>query len=93
MDPVNRALWWREHDPELVARTRWFMNWHEYFSLLLTGRPVIDASDAGTWAIFDVASGSWSPDRIVETGSTRLAAIDRAERGPDRSHHEERRST
>ena len=30
MDPVNRALWWRATNPATVARTRWFMNWHEY---------------------------------------------------------------
>jgi len=68
MDPVNRALWWRRNDPATVAKTRWFMNWHEYYSLLLSGRPVIDWSDAGTWATYDVATGSWSAERIAETG-------------------------
>ncbi|MFI5255351.1 MAG: L-fuculokinase, partial [Candidatus Limnocylindrales bacterium] len=68
MDPVNRALWWRQTDPATAARTRWFMNWHEYYALLLSGRPVIDWSDAGTWATYDVATGAWSPERIAETG-------------------------
>ena len=68
MDPVNRALWWRRTDPATTARTHWFMNWHEYYALLLSGRPVIDWSDAGTWATYDVATGNWSPERIVETG-------------------------
>jgi gluconokinase len=68
MDPVNRALWWRANHPDIVARTRWFMNWHEYYSLLLSGRPVVDWSDAGTWATYDVESGTWSPERIAETG-------------------------
>ena len=68
MDPVNRALWWRRTHPEITARTRWFMNWHEYYSLLLSGRPVVDWSDAGTWATYDVATGNWSPERIAETG-------------------------
>jgi xylulokinase len=68
MDPVNRALWWRKTDPATVARTRWFMNWHEYYSLLLSGRPVIDWSDAGTWATYDLATGNWSAERIAETG-------------------------
>ena len=35
---------------------------------LLTGRPVVDWSDAGTWATYDVATGGWSPARIAETG-------------------------
>jgi xylulokinase len=68
MDPVNRALWWRRERPDVTAQTRWFMNWHEYYSLLLSGRPVVDWSDAGTWATYDVASGGWSADRIAETG-------------------------
>ena len=67
MDPVNRALWWREHAPDVTERTRWFMNWHEFYALYLTGRPVVDWSDAGTWATYDVATGGWSPGRIAET--------------------------
>jgi sugar (pentulose or hexulose) kinase len=68
MDPVNRALWWRRTDPGVAARTRWFMNWHEFYALRLSGRPVVDWSDAGTWATYDVATGNWSADRIAETG-------------------------
>ncbi len=68
MDPVNRALWWQKVEPEVAARTRWFMNWHEYYALMLSGRPVVDWSDAGAWATYDVASGGWSTDRINETG-------------------------
>jgi xylulokinase len=68
MDPVNRALWWRRERPDVTAQTRWFMNWHEYFSLLLSGRPVVDWSDAGTWATYDVATAGWSAERIAETG-------------------------
>ena len=68
MDPVNRALWWRKTDPAVAAKARWFMNWHEYYALLLAGRPVVDWSDAGAWATYDVATGNWSADRIAETG-------------------------
>lgn len=68
MDPVNRALWWRKTYPDVAAKARWFMNWHEYYSLLLTGKPVVDWSDAGAWATYDVATAGWSPQRIDETG-------------------------
>ena len=68
MDPVNRALWWRKTRPDIAARARWFMNWHEYYSLLLTGKPVVDWSDAGAWATYDVATAGWSPELIDETG-------------------------
>jgi len=68
MDPINRILWWRKTDPHTAARARWFMNWHEYFALRLTGRPVVDATDAGTWMTYDRASGGWSQERIAEAG-------------------------
>ena len=68
MDPVNRALWWQRTAPDIAARTRWFMNWHEFYALYLTRRPVVDWSDAGTWATYDVAAGGWSGARIAETG-------------------------
>jgi xylulokinase len=68
MDPVNRALWWRRTEPAVAANARWFMNWHEYYALLMTGRPVVDWSDAGAWATYDVATGNWSVERITETG-------------------------
>jgi len=68
MDPVARALWWRRNHPDVASRARWFMNWHEYYSLLLTGHPVVDRSDAGTWATYDLATGEWAVDRIAETG-------------------------
>ncbi len=68
MDPVSRALWWRKARPDVAAQARWFMNWHEYYALLLSGRPVVDWSDAGAWAVYDVAAGNWSKERIAETG-------------------------
>jgi sugar (pentulose or hexulose) kinase len=68
MDPVNRALWWRATRPEIAARTSRFMNWHEYYALLLSGRPVVDWSDAGAWATYDVATAAWSAERVAETG-------------------------
>ena len=68
MDPVNRALWWRDTHPDVAGKARWFMNWHEYYSLYLAGRPVVDWSDAGAWATYDVDSAAWSADRIAETG-------------------------
>ena len=68
MDPVNRALWWRRDraggdGPDALV--------HELARVLrtaLTGRPVVDWSDAGTWATYDVATGGWSAARIAETG-------------------------
>lgn len=86
MDPVNRALRWRKTHPGVADRARWFMNCHEYYSLLLSGRPVVDWSDAGAWATYDVATAAWSAEPIAETGvGPALAARDPAERVSDRA--------
>ena len=68
MDPVNRALWWQETSPSVAGAARWFLNWHEYYALLLSGRPVTDASNAGAWATYDIEAGDWSADLVTETG-------------------------
>ena len=68
MDPVNRALWWQATCPAVGAAARRFLNWHDYYSFLLSGRAVADASDAGAWATFDIQSGAWSAERVAETG-------------------------
>ncbi len=68
MDPVNRIRWWQENHPEVAARARWFLNWHEYYALLMTGRAVTDLSSAATWGVFDLGSLAWSDELIAEVG-------------------------
>lgn len=67
MDPVNRALWWLDTHPSIAAQARWFLNWHEFYALRLTGRAVADPGGAAAWAAFDLASGGWSPERLAAT--------------------------
>lgn len=68
MDPVNRILWWQENNREAAASARWFMNWHDFYALLLSGVPVADASGAGAWAVYDLSSKTWSADLVAEVG-------------------------
>lgn len=68
MDPANRMLWWTEQAPLTLSRARWFLGWHELASLRMTGRPVIDPALASGFAIFDLATISWSLDRIEGLG-------------------------
>ena len=68
----------RATTPTSSRSTRWFMNWHEFYALLLSGRPVVDWSDAGTWATYDVATGAWSAERIAETGDRPAAGCPRS---------------
>lgn len=68
MDPTNRLLWWYRQRPEVMARARAFLGWHEFLTLRLAGLPVVDRSLAGKWLIYDLATGQWSPERIADLG-------------------------
>ena len=72
MDPTNRLLWWLQTAPRTLDGARWFLGWHELASLRLVGRPTIDPALASGFLIFDLATGTWSADR--------LAALDLDER-------------
>jgi xylulokinase len=65
MDPTNRLLWWRETEPRTLDKARWFLGWHELASLRLVGRPTVDPALASGFLIYDLASGTWSPDRLA----------------------------
>ncbi|MBA2631781.1 MAG: hypothetical protein H0U86_02065 [Chloroflexi bacterium] len=67
MDPVSRALWWLDTQPSIAAHARWFLNWHDFYVLRLTGRAVADRSGAAGWAAFDLESGGWAPERLAAT--------------------------
>jgi xylulokinase len=68
MDPLNRVLWWREHDPAVHARAARYLGWHELMTERLCGRAVIDRSLAGKFFGYDLVRGDWS--------SAQLAAFD-----------------
>jgi xylulokinase len=64
MDPLNRVLWWREHDPAIYGRADRFLGWHELMTERLCGRAVIDRSLAGKFFGYDLARASWSAARL-----------------------------
>lgn len=68
MDPTNRILWWSEQSPATMARARWFLGWHEQISLHLVGQPTIDPALASGFGIFDLATSSWSAERVSALG-------------------------
>ena len=71
MDPASRLLWWRETTPGTLAEARWFLGWHELASLKLIGRPVIDPALAAGFFLFDLATRSWSDERLDALGLDR----------------------
>lgn len=60
MDPVTRWSWWRTQYPDEATRTRWWLGWHEFCTLHLTGHPVTDPSLAAKWLAYDARTQSWS---------------------------------
>ena len=60
MDPVNRLLWWRSQHPQVMARTKRFLGWHEFLTLRLGGRAVTDHSLASKWLTYDLTARTWS---------------------------------
>jgi xylulokinase len=66
MDPVFRLLWWMKNQSSVMAMARYFLGWHEFLTLRLTGRAVTDRSLAGKWLVYDLKGQHWSPDRISQ---------------------------
>ena len=55
-----KILWIRNHEPEVYARTRWFLTSQSYIVFKLTGRPVMDHYTASTYApLLDLANRRW----------------------------------
>jgi xylulokinase len=68
MDPLFRYRWWAKYHPELVEKARYFLGWHDFLTLRISGRDVTDRSQAGRWAIWDLARADWDPERVAEFG-------------------------
>jgi xylulokinase len=66
MDPVFRLLWWRKVHPEIVSRARYFLGWHDFLALRISGRIATDRSTASRYLAYDLRTNSWSPERVAE---------------------------
>jgi xylulokinase len=55
-----KALWVRDHEPELFARTRLLLLPKDYIRYRLTGVAAMEISDAAGTCLLDVKSGAWS---------------------------------
>jgi xylulokinase len=67
---LPRLRWIAHHEPETVARARWFLLPKDYIRYCLTGAVGTDSTDAGGTMLFDGRVGCWSP------GLVELALID-----------------
>jgi xylulokinase len=66
MDPINRYLWLTAQAPAVMAQADRLVGWHEFLTLRLAGRAVVDRSLASKWAVFDIATGGWSAERVKQ---------------------------
>ncbi|MPY90166.1 MAG: hypothetical protein GEU99_19860 [Luteitalea sp.] len=66
MDPVNRYLWLKKHNPAAMEGANRLVGWHEFLTLRLAGRAVVDRSLASKWAVFDITTGGWSTQRLEQ---------------------------
>ncbi len=68
-DPV--LLWLQEHLPSVLAAARCSLTTTGYINFRLTGRPVLNPSDASILFAFDLAQGQWSQKLIESFGLPR----------------------
>lgn len=56
------------HEPELARRTARYLGVHDHLVARLTGRPVLDPSNAGVSQLADVRTGRWDDDLLALAG-------------------------
>lgn len=60
-----KVLWIERHEPDVAARTRWYLTSQSYLVARLTGRVVIDHATAGYFhPCYDLDRQEWSLDGI-----------------------------
>ena len=62
---VEKLMWVRDNQPEIYAKTAFFLNAKDYMNFRLTGRIATDFNDASGSNAFDIQTLSWS-DKIID---------------------------
>ena len=60
MYTLNRHIWLREHEPEIVEKTAHYFMFGDFIAYMLTGERLIDPSSASRTMLFDVKELAWS---------------------------------
>jgi ribulokinase len=65
----TKMLWLREHEPDVWAKTRYFLPPNAYIAYLLTGEIAVDHSAAGNiGGVYDIAQRKWSEEALSMLG-------------------------
>ncbi|HET9126625.1 MAG TPA: gluconokinase [Propionibacteriaceae bacterium] len=70
MTPLAKIRWFVDHEPETVARVRWWVGLKDYLIQTLTGELVAERSCASGTGLLSLASGDWDPDLVELAGTT-----------------------
>lgn len=62
---LTKLLWIKHHQPELYARTAFFLHWGSAITYMLGAEPVLDYSLANRSLLFDLAQGDWSDELLT----------------------------
>lgn len=65
---LPKLLWVKEHEPEILNNTRFFLLPKDYLRFRLTGKIHTDYSDAAGTLMMDVVKKEWSEDIMEATG-------------------------
>ena len=68
--PALQYRWRQENQPEIMEKTAMFLSVPDYLSRKLTGKAVIDLSNAGNCRFVDVRKGEYSPEILAYAGLT-----------------------
>lgn len=62
---ITKAMWVRDHEPDIWAKVRHICNAKDFINQRLTGRLVTDPSDASSTNAFNQNTGTWS-ERVLK---------------------------
>jgi xylulokinase len=68
---VSKAVWWREREPEMMARARRILLLPEYLVYRLTGEAVTDYNTAESTGVFLTGTGDFSVEALKLAGFRR----------------------
>lgn len=62
--------WMRDHEPELFAKTAYFLSVPDYLSLRMTGTAAVDLSNLGINQLGNIRQGTYDPEILAFAGIT-----------------------
>jgi len=68
MTPLVKLLWFRQEEPELLARARWWVGLKDYVLWQLTGTLATELSSASGTGLLAMATRAWNSEAIRLTG-------------------------